>query len=257
MHKKIKEETEINPEYNEIIDHMLEMLGGKEYCLRQLLFEEDHRKFITKYREKNIKNILNKISNFYESVPFEEDNIIDVEISSGAWNKYLLKLFFYDKKHHRIFEFVIKTNKIEETSLFEFEDDDETKNYSRSFFSKIKGGNQLWNNYNKILEENSSEDNLNKMRKEIEYFKDKMKQFKHVSEEDELKLQEADEQYKDGKIRFLYKESENDEPIYYYSLVGVNGYITFNETKDIMLEPVFAKHFYNKIVKKLRMDLID
>lgn len=253
--KKIQENEKENPEYNEIIDHMLEMIGGKEYCLRQLLFEEDHRKFIEKYRNKNRNEILNKIAKFYESVPFDENNITDVEISSSVWNKYLLKLHFYDIKNYRIFEFIIKTNKVEELSLFEFDDDNETKNYSRSFYSKLKGGNHLWNDYNKILEEQILEKNKNKDKEELSYFIQIMKKFKHVSDEDmkDTELVETDDQYRDGKKRYLLNDTENNKTFYYYKLVGagINGYITFNEEKDIMLDPVFAKHFYNKIASKL------
>jgi hypothetical protein len=246
--KKVEESEKVNPEYNEIIERMIDMIGGKEYCLRQLLFEEDHKKFINKYRESHRDSILKKISKFYESVPFNESNIVDIETSSGAWNKYILKIFFYDKKNYRIFDYSIKYSKVEEVSLFEIDDDDETKNYSRSFFSKLKGGNQFWNEYNKMLEEKNSEDQTHKLQKEKEYFVEKMKKFKFIPDDDskDIELEELEEQLKDGKTRY---ELDNK---FYYRLVGINGYITFNEEKDIMLEPAFAKYFYEKIVKKLR-----
>lgn len=249
MSKKKGENSEkINPEYNEIVDCMIEMIGGKEYCLRQLLFEEDHKKIINKYRENNRSSILKKISNFYESVCFDENNITDIEISSSNWNKYILKIFFYDTKNYRIFNYSIKYNKIEEVSLFELDDNDDAKNYSRSFFSKLKGGNHFWNEYNKMLEGKNSKEQLIKLQNEKDYFIEKMKKYTYISNIDSknIELEELEEQLKDGKIRYKF------ENVFYYKLVGINGYITFYEDKDIMLEPTFAKYFYDIIVKKLR-----
>jgi hypothetical protein len=249
MPKKNKhEDQEINQEYNEIVDHLIEMIGGKEYCLRQLLFEQDHRDFVTKYRDKNREAILEKISKFYESTPYDKENIVNIEISSGAWNKHMLKVFFYDEKYHRVFEFLIKTNKVEEVSLFEYDEFDEGKNYTRSFYSKLRGGNLLWDKYNKELESKNSEEQLDKLKKERDYFVEKMKHFKFIPDDElgDIELEEAPEQYTDGKTRYLYNNH------FYYRLVGITGYITFSEKKDIMMESIFSKYFYEKIVSKLR-----
>jgi hypothetical protein len=252
-----------NPEYNKILDNLIEMIGGKEYCLRQLLFEGDHKKFISEYKIKNRDFIINQIPKFYDSMPYDEKNIVDIEISSSVWNKYVLKIFYYDELNHRFFEFSIKTNRVEEVSLFELSDDcdDDSKNYSRSFYSKVKGGNLLWEKYNKLLENKKMEEYAEKLQKEKIMFAEKMKKFNFISTKNKnsdkdnneiseelknLNLIEAPDQYKDGKTRYI---SDNK---FYYLLVGIDGYITFDESVDIMLEPYFARLFYEKIVKKLR-----
>jgi hypothetical protein len=239
-----------NKEYEKILDELIDMIGGREYCLRQLLFEGDHKKFISEYRKKHRDFILEQLPKFYDSVPYDEKNIIDVEISSGAWNKFILKIFYFDQEYNRFFEFSIKTNRIEEVSLFEACDDEESKSYSRSFFSKLKGGNLLWDKYSKVLEAKQMEEYAEKLQKEKQLFNEKMKKFKFIPS-DELKdlgyeLIEAPEQYKDGKTRYLHKNN------FYYQLVGIDGYITFHEGSDIMMDPAFARNFYEKIVKKLR-----
>jgi hypothetical protein len=255
MPREKRERENITSDYNKIVDELIDMIGGKEYCLRQLLCENDHKKFISDYRNKNRENILEQIVKFYDSphIRYNNKNIIDIDISSGHWNKYILKIIFYDQENHRFFEFSIKTNKVEEISLFEAitgYDDEDSKSYSRSFYSKIKGGSLLWDKYNKISEEKKMEEIVEKLNKEKQLFAEKMKKFNFVSlddaKESNLELIEAPEQYKDGKTRYL------NNNIFYYKLVGINGYITLNEGKDIMLEPSFAKLFYDNIVKKLR-----
>lgn len=237
-----------NLEYSKLLDEMIEMIGGKEYCLRQLLCEYDHKKIISEYKKEHRNFILEQLPKFYDSVPYDEKNIVDVEISGGSWNKYILKIFYFDQEYNRIFEFSIKTNSVEEVSLFEPCDDEESKSYARSFFSKLRGGNLLWDKYNKILEEKKIEETAEKLREELRSFNEKMRKFKFISSDElgDMELIEAPEQYKDGKTRYLYKNN------FYYQLVGIDGYITFNEGLDIMLNPSFARHFYDKIVKKLR-----
>jgi hypothetical protein len=214
--KQEKEQKEQNlkqtQEYDKILGELIEMIGGREYCLRQLLFEGDHKKFISEYRKKHRDFILEQLPKFYDSVPYDEKNIVDIEISSGAWNKYILKIFYFDQEYNRIFEFSIKTNAVEEVSLFEACDDEESKSYSRSFFSKLRGGNLLWDKYTKILEEKKMEEYAEKLKKEVQFFNEKMKKFKFIPNNDSndnnnLEFIEAPEQYKDGKTRYLYQNN--------------------------------------------------
>jgi hypothetical protein len=247
--KKKTEEGPINPKYEEIVKYLVdEKIGGIEYCLRQLLYEGDHRELINNYKTENKNTIFEKISNFYESTQFEEKNFKDVDVLSGLWNKYMLKIYYYDRINYKFFEYSIKTDKVEEVSMFEIRDAEESKDYNHSFFSKIKGGNSLWLEYEKVLNDKKSEEQLEKVRKELMIFSEKMKKFKFIPDDElgDFKLEEADDQYRDGKTRYLHDKKM------YYRLVGINGYITFDSDTDIMLEPIFAKHFYDKIVKKLR-----
>jgi hypothetical protein len=259
MSKKKQDKTEklknteannYNPEFPKILDELIDMIGGKEYCLRQLLCECDHKKIVSEYKKKNRDFILGQLPKFYDSVPYDEKNIVDIEISSGAWNKYILKIFYFDQEYNRFFEFSIKTNSVEEVSLFEACDDEDSKSYSRSFFSKLRGGNLLWEKYNKVLEDKKIEESVEKLKKELQSFNENMKKFKFIPSDEigDIDLIEAPEQYKDGKTRYLYKNN------FYYQLVGIDGYITFHEEIDIMLNPSFARHFYEKIVKRLRDD---
>jgi hypothetical protein len=243
--------NESNEKYEKILDSLIEKIGGKEYCLRQLIFEGDYREFTSEYRTNNRNHIFNLISLLYESVPFDEKNIINIDISNTFWNKYIMKLHFYDQENFRFFEYSIKNDKVEEISLFEIKNDDEevdNKIYAKSFYSKIKGGNIHWDKYNKLLEAKKMEEYAEKIQKEKDFFMEKMKNFKFINSNDigDIELIEAPEQYKDGKMRYLYNK------IFYYQLVGIDGYITFNEGKDITMDPAFARQFYEKIVKKLR-----
>jgi hypothetical protein len=251
--KKNNESTESKKKYDKILDDLIEMIGGKEYCLRQLICEGEHKNFIKKYKEDNKKFILDQISKFYDSVPYDEKNIIDVEISNALWNKYIMKIYFYDKENHKFFEFSVKTSKVEEQLLFETLDTDcdnsaNAKTYPKSFFSKLKEGVIMWEKYSKVLETKNMEEYEEKVQKEKEYFLEKMKKFKIMDQEDleSVGLLEAPEQYRDGKTRYIANN------IFYYQLVGIDGYITFDDGKDIMLDPTFARHFYEKIVKRLR-----
>lgn len=235
--------------YEQILDNLIEKIGGKEYCLRQLLCENDYKNFTHSFKKTHKKNILQKIEELFS---VNNENIIEVEIAQSFWNKYIMKLYFYDECNFRFFEYSIKTEEITEINIFDYgvdcEDSDNYKTFPKSFYSKLKGGNLLWEKYDMGQQEKNSEKTAQKIKEENEKFMDKMKCFKfiQISEEENLNLQESQERFFDGNQRFMLDD------IFYYKLPNVNGYMTFNEKKDILLEPYFAKLFYEKIVKKIR-----
>lgn len=233
--------------YNKILDDLIEQIGGKEFCLQQTIPENIHKNFINDYRNNNRNFMLEEIhKNFYDTMQFNKDNIIDIEISSSFWNRHIMKIYFYDNINHRIFEFYIKTHKIEEVSLFK-ETENNEKHFSKSFYAKLKNGNILWEKYNVILEEQKSEEYAEKLKKEKEFFFSKMKKFKFIEKEefDKLNAIQAPEQYNDSNTRYILNN------IFYYELSRVCGVFTFDEGIDIMLNPGFVRLFYEKIVKKL------
>jgi hypothetical protein len=236
-----------NESYEKILDDLINLIGGKEYCLSQLISEGEHRNFLSGYKKDNRQKILDQISEFYDSTVFDENNILDSEITNALWNKYIMKLYFYDQENYKFFVYLLKDQKVEEVMLF-MNDSDEEKTYTKSFFSKIKGGNNLWEKYNKILEQKEVEKCVEKVQKDKEFFIKTMKNFKFIEFENatNLELVEASEQYKDGKTRYIYDNK------FYYKLVKIEGYVTFYDETDLMLEPAFAKYFYEKIVKQLR-----
>lgn len=239
--------------YNRILDKLIDKIGGKEWCLKQLIPEFEYREFALEYRHVYRNYILDQIrKNFYDSMEFIENNFVDVDVSNALWTSHIMRLYLYDQVNHRFFDFSVRTHQVEEVSLFEAcEDEDEdgnTKTYPRSFFSKLKNGNSLWEKYGKILEENQMTKHFEKMQKNRDHFLDKMKKFKLIDSEDfeELEAKKAPEQYDGGMTRFVHDD------IFYYQLEGIDGYITFNDGNDIMLEPSFAKVFYEKVVEQLR-----
>ena len=73
--------------------------------------------------------------------------------------------------------------------------------------------------------------------------------FKLVQKEDVEKLDgivKSPEQYDDGKIRYIANG------FFYYHIPIINGFITFEEGKDVLLEPSFTKKFYEKIIEPMR-----
>lgn len=236
--------------YEQILDSLIEKIGGKEYCLRQLLCENDYKNFTHNYKKAHKTNIVQKITELY-SVNIE--NIIEVEIAQSFWNKYIMKLYFYDECNFRFFEYFIKTEEITEVKIFDYDyddndDSDNLKTFPKSFYAKLKGGNLLWEKYDKTQQEKNSEKIAQKSKEENDKFMEKMKCFKFItlSKGKDLNLKESEERFFDGNQRFMLGN------IFYYKLPNVNGYMTFNEEKDILLEPYFAKLFYEKIVRKIR-----
>lgn len=236
--------------YENILDSLIEKIGGKEYCLKQLLCENDYRVFSHDYKHKNKKSILEKIEKFYEKE--KQKNIVDVEISHAIWNKYIMMFYYYDNYNFRFFEYSVKTEEIKEIPMFDdsidYTENEEAKNYSRSFYSKLKGGNLLWEKYERTQEEKNAEKYELKAKEDNAKFMEKMKNFKFITEEESknFNLTESSDRYFDGNERYLLDE------VYYYKLPNISGYMTFGENKDILLEPFFAKLFYEKIVRKIR-----
>jgi hypothetical protein len=113
-------------EYNTILNELIETIGGKELCLRQMLPESVYRTFIKKYREDNKEKIMNLINS--------NTKIIDADINSANWIKYFMKIFYYDSEKQVIYEYDIKMEKvtIEEIVL-----------NGVSSFSKFKNGYML------------------------------------------------------------------------------------------------------------------
>jgi hypothetical protein len=248
-------ENQKEEKYAKILDKLIDKIGGKEWCLKQLIPEFEYRDFSSKYRDTHKKNIFEKIQkNFYDAHQFDESNIIDIEMSNSTWSNHIMKLYFYDKSTHRFFEFSIKNQIVEEISLFTTYDDDDddepnTKTYPKSFFSKIKNGNSLWDKYRKVLDSTQLDARLNRKQKENDYFNEKIKQLKLIDSDEFEKFEKikTPEQYNDGKIRFIYNN------VYYYEILGTEAYITFEESKDILLEePAFSKLFNEKIISQLK-----
>ena len=250
-------------DFNTVLDELIDSMGcedysGKEYCLRQTISESDHRKYIREYQKTYRDNLLNKISSFYrDGENFSEDNFTEVDINNTIWTQHLFNIYFYDKVNYRFFEFSMKTNDIEEVSLFKFCDDDDdelSKTYPKSFFSKIKGGILLWENYSDYLNEIMMEKREKKLKQKREENEEKMKNFKfldtdeidNLKENNELNLEEAPTQYSGGGITRYLGNGE-----FYYKLRKVNGYVTFGNEVDILLDPSFNKFFYKEVLEKI------
>lgn len=234
--------------YNAILDGLIEELGGKEWCLKQLISESLYNNFANNYQEVHHDLILNLIEEKYYkfvNMDFSKENFKKLDVLSGVWIKYIMNLYFYDVVNNRIFEFSIKKHTVTEIDIFE---DEDNKIQAKSFFSKIKNGNSLWEKYKKTLDESNSE-KINKENEEnTENFINHMKKFRMIDEDevDSLNLLEAPLQYNDGKNRFL---SNN---VYYYQLAGIDGFITFDSGIDIFQDIPFSKLFYEKIISQLR-----
>lgn len=241
----------IADDYESILDSLIEKIGGKECCLKQLLCENDYKSFSHNYKSKNKNKILEKIEKLYEK-DYNQKNIVDVEISNTLWNKYIMKFYFYDECNFKFFEYLVKTEEINEISIFDesidYDEQEDLKTYPKSFYSKLRGGNLLWEKYNRLQEEKNMGKYAAKAQEDNAKFMEKMKKFKFIQEEDsqDLSLKESDDRFFDGNKRYML------DGIFYYKLPNVTGYLTFGEEKDILLEPFFAKLFYEKIVKKLR-----
>jgi hypothetical protein len=241
----VKVETQ-EEKYEKILDCLLKASGGKEYCLRQVLTEFDYNQFSKDYRQDHRQDIYNRISErFYQDgTVFDEGNIADIEISKTCWNKFIMKLYFYDTVNYKLFEYYIKTDKIENTSLFE----DNDKVFSKSFFPKMRNGNALWDEYKDFLEKEEREKEMARIAKDHAFFKEQVNKLKHLDmdEFDELNSIKAPDQYRDGCVRYL---ADNH---YYYLIVGVDGYLTFEMGEDLLLNRGFSSLFYKKVVQKLR-----
>ena len=234
--------TTINPDYEKILDDLLNQSGGKEYCLRQIISESDYRKFSDEYRTNNKSIILEKIQKLYGETPIIPTNLIDIEITPTQWNKHLMKLYFYDTVNHRFFEYSIKTIQAENVSMFE----DDNGTYQKSFFNKVKGGYALWEQYNQPLIERQREQEIEKRAELLLLFKEKIKKMKLTSSDDfdAIASIKAPDQYTDGRVRYI---SNNQ---YYYHIADLNGYVTFEEGNDLLADDAFSKLFNEKVLKQ-------
>jgi len=254
-------------DFDTVLDELIDSMGcddysGKEYCLRQTISESDHRNYINNYRKTYRNEILNKISSFYrDGENFSDHNFSDVDINNTIWTQHLFNIYFYDKINYRFFEFSLRSGDVEEVSLFKFCDDNDedefSKTYPKSFFSKVKGGILLWETYSDHLNEQLMEKREKKLKQKREENEEKMRTFKfldtdevdNLKENNELNLEEAPTQYSGGGIiRYL----GNGE--FYYKLNRVNGYVTFGSKTDILLDPSFNKFFYKEVIEKIRAD---
>jgi hypothetical protein len=59
---------------------------------------------------------------------------------------------------------------------------------------------------------------------------------------EQLKSIKAPEQYADGKLRYISNHN------YYYYIGTLNGYITFEESNDLLLNEDYAKLFDKRVV---------
>lgn len=236
----------MNENYEKILDDLLNQSGGKEYCLRQIISESDYKKFSEEYKVNNRQTIFDKICKLYDDDTYDETKIMNIDINASLWNKYIMKLYFYDTINHRFFEYYIKTEQVENVSLFE----DDNKTYSKSFFTKIKGGYTLWEEYEKFSAKQQQDKEVEKKMQTLLLFKEKVKKMKFVSITDfeQLNSNKAPEQYTDGKLRYL---SNNH---YYYYIGTLNGYITFEEGEDLLLNEDYAKLFEKKIRESRESD---
>jgi hypothetical protein len=231
--------------YNTIIDNMIDQIGGKEYCLQQLLPESVHLNFIKEYSKKCREHVLDIIKNqFYENILFDSSCIQNVDINSVVWNKHLMKIYFYDNKNYLFFEYNIKTNTVVNVSLFE---DDDYQVYHKSFFVKLRNGNALWTQYTNNIEYEKHQKYIEKVKKNEEFFIEKMKDFKFLNiDEIDLTDKMIKTRFPDDKNRYI------DNNIYYYKCNDIDGYITFNSTEDTFLNRDFSKLFYDKVLVKAR-----
>lgn len=237
----------MNENYEKILDDLLNQSGGKEYCLRQIISESDYRKFSEEYKNNFRSTILDKISKLYEQPrredSYDETKIINIDINASLWNKYIMKLYFYDTVNYRFFEYYIKTEQVENVSLFE----DDNRTYSKSFFTKVKGGYTLWEEYEKFSVKQQQDKEVEKKMQTLLLFKEKVTnkmKFISITDFEQLNSVKAPEQYADGKLRYI----SNDH--YYYYIGTLNGYITFEEGVDLLLNEDFAKLFDKKIRKE-------
>lgn len=215
--------------YNTILDNLVEMVGGKEYCIKNLISETDYKMFLNEYRNKKETFIYNLLEKFYPN--YDKSNIIEVDVLSNYWIPYFMKLHYYDYVHFKFFEFSIKNNTFVEIPTFSTNE----LIISKSFYLKIRNGYELFDKY-----ENSKNANMSDDKK---FFNDKMKICSHV---ESAVVEPVVIQYPDNIIRFT---SNN---IFYYQFPEIDGYITFHDEVDLMLEPIFVKNFYEHVIKKVK-----
>ena len=136
---------------SKILDELFECAGGKEYCLKQIISQHDYKKFIVKYVSENKQIIYDKIKQTYtDDNKFDMQKIIELEISETCWNKYIMKLYYFDTENLFIFEYSVKTEKIIQIPFFN--DEFENKHsYANTFLTKIKNGMKLWNSVEKRI----------------------------------------------------------------------------------------------------------
>jgi len=234
--------TEAEKEYDEILNKMIEKIGGKEYCLKQLLSEGEHKDFLKKYLKKNKEKIYLNFTNHEEEI-----DIIHIEIASSLWNKYLFRIFLYDTKKYEMYEYNIRDKSMIKMEIFSNEIKNSDKLFPKSVFYKFRGGNVLWENYEKNVlktgEEENSEEELY-----MKYFVKKMKCFKFIPKGEEIFGGEELKKVSKNEIFETFTLSD----IYYYEFSEINGYMTFNTEDNLLIEKKFAKLFDENIIKKLK-----
>ncbi|ATZ80465.1 hypothetical protein BMW23_0412 [Bodo saltans virus] len=256
---KIDNNTIEEYNYDKIIDDLFECTGGKEYCLFQILPEHDYKKFVKKFIMEYGELIYKKIEELYtkNDMIFNKSSIIELEISSTIWNKYMMKLYYFDRSTHKLFEFNIKNNSACEISLYDSKIPSDSKacrlfgghSYSSCFLTKTKNGSALWseiekeqNIRNKALDEAENERIYTEM---IQTCK-----FLTQDEINNLQLIQTSLQYKDFYIRYICNG------IFYYSRSTATKespnkriYFTFGTASDYI-----ARHGYGHIFNKLFED---
>jgi hypothetical protein len=233
----------MNEEFENVLDTLIDQYGGKEYCLSQVLSESEYRNFYKEYRTNNRQVILDKISKLYESGGFDEANIIDIEINSSIWRDYIMKLYFYDKVNYRFFEYNIKTDQVVNYTTFE----NSTKTYVKSFYTKIKWGNMLWDEFEKYLTKLKEEEQIENEKRYRLFFLEKIKKMKMLTDTEFAKLDavKAPIQYRDAMARYICDNK------YYYKHIRYRDYITFEESEDLpIVHEVFRVLDEKKILSK-------
>ncbi len=242
--------AQLDERYLKILDDLLDKSGGKEYCLKQILTESDYKRFAEEYKKEHKKDIFDRIQEkFYKTesgTRFDENNFANLEISQSQWNRYIMKFYFYDNVNHRIFEYYVKTDQIENVPLFQ----DERDVFSGSFFSKLKNGNTLWDKFSRDMEEIRIKKEVEKMTSQNLVFREKLKRLKFLEEDafSELKSIKLTEQHPDKHQRYVY-----DNHFYYY-VEELDGYVTFQEGEDLLLNSAFLTVFNEKVVRKLAVE---
>lgn len=236
--------TQLDDRYTKILDDLMDKSGGKEYCLRQILTESDYKRFVEEYRTTHKKAIFDQIQQkFYKDTQFDENNISNVDVSQSQWNKYIMKLYFYDNSNHKFFEYYVKTDQVENVPLFQ----DDREVFTASFFSKLRNGNTLWDKYSKDREDIKMKKEAERLATQSLLFREKLKQLKHVPENEftQLKSVKLTEQHPDNRQRYVHNNH------FYYYIEELDGYITFEEGEDLLLNKAFAAVFNERVLKKL------
>lgn len=232
--------------YNEILDKLIDASGGKEYCLTQILTETVYNQFVKSFYKEHEKMILEKIEEqFYtDGTIFDEKNMINVEINRTCWNKYIMKIYVYDRVNFKLFVYYVKTEKVENVQLF----DDNTCVFARSFYPKLKDNNILWEEYERYINRDEIELEKKQFIQDSELFLKKINNLKHINNETfkTLNQNKAENQQRDGCIRYL---SNN---IFYYYFTSIDGYLTFEDTDDLLLNKGFARLFHTKILGNIK-----